>query len=273
MMRTPLRLMAPLLMLLALAGCKTELNSGLTEMAANDELALLLRHDIPAARAADVKAGTYSVVVEQARFADAVDLLRAHGLPQQHYDSVPDVFKGGGLVSSPTEERARMTYALGESLSRTIAEIDGVLSARVHIVAQDTDPLLREAPPASAAVFVRYKPDSAAGGLVPQIKMLVANGIGGLSYDKVSVVMVPAVLAADVAPERGLQNVYGMWVDGESAPALRGLMAGVAGMLATLAVAAGWSGWRARHVLMDMRVLGRRLPGRPRLLGIGRPGR
>ena len=271
-MRRRIRLMAPLGLLLALAGCKTELNGGLTEMAANDELALLLRHNVPAARGIDVKAGTYSVLVEQAQFADAVDLLRAHGLPQQHYDSIPDVFKGGGLVSSPTEERARMTYALGEELSRTIAEIDGVLSARVHIVAQDNDPLRREAPPASAAVFVRYKQDSAAGGLVPQIKMLVANGIGGLSYDKVSVVMVPAVLATDAGPEGGLQNVYGMWVDGGSAPALRGLLAGVAGILAALAAAAGWSGWRARHALLGMSVFGLQLPGRTRLLQPGRPG-
>lgn len=141
-----------------------------------------------------------------------------------------------------------MMYALGEELSRTIAEIDGVLSARVHIVTQDEDPLRREAPVSSASVFVRYKEGSRAADLVPQIKMLVANGTAGLSYDKVSVVMVPAVLAADAGPtEAGMQNVFGLWVYGGSAATVRLLVALVAGLLATAAAAGGWFAWQSRH--------------------------
>lgn len=247
MMRPGARI-AILLGLLLLAGCKVQLNSGLSEREANQEVALLLRSGIPATREADPKTNRLTVWVEQRRFADAVDILRAHGLPQQHYDSIADVFKGNGLISSPTEERARMIYALGEELSRTIAEIDGVLSARVHIVLPDNDPLRQNVPPASASVFIRYKPDSEVSRLVPQVKMLVANGVAGLSYDKVSVVLVPAVLPAEEtlnqSPE--MENIFGVWVYAGSVRLLQEAAAAGALVIALLIGLAGWLAWRGR---------------------------
>jgi type III secretion protein J len=246
-----LRVALPLTAVLMLAGCKTQLNGGLTEMAANEEVALLLQTGIPASRTSDPKSSAFTVMVEQSRFADAVDLLRAHGLPRAHYDSIPDIFKGDGLVSSPTEERARMMYALGQELSRTIADIDGVLSAHVQIVTPDSDPLRLNPPPASAAVFVRYKEGSRVAALMPQIKLLVADGVAGLSYDKVSVIMVPAALPADgAAPVADLQNVYGLWVYGGSAGTIRAIAAALAGLLATAAAAGFWALYQARARLM-----------------------
>lgn len=244
------RLVLPLVALLALGGCQTLLNSGLNERAANEEVALLLRAGIPASRATETKSNTLSVWVEQGRFADAVDLLRAHGLPKPRHDSIVDVFKGNGLVVSPVEEQARLVYALDEDLSRTLAEIDGVLSAHVHIVTQDNDPLRRNIMPASASVFVRYASDSQATQLVPQIKMLVANGVAGLSYDKVSVVLVPAELPA--APETQaphMQNVLGVWIYTGSAQGLQAAAAGVGSLLLVLLALVLWLGWRARSAV------------------------
>lgn len=232
---------------LALCGCKMQLSSGLSERDANEEVALLLRSGIPAARELDPKDRTLVVTVEQSRFADAVDVLRSHGLPHQHYDSIVDVFKGGGLVSSPVEERARMVYALGEELSRTVSEIDGVLSARVHIVLPDNDPLRRDVPPSSASVFIRSQPGAAVGELVPQIKMLVANGVSGLSYDKVSVVLVPAAqstASGPAAPE--MQDVAGLWIERGDAVWLQMVLAGGAAAILALAGLAGWLLWRLR---------------------------
>ena len=234
--------------LLAVAGCKTQLSSGLSERDANEEVALLLRSGIPASRDADVKTQTLTVSVEQSRFADAVDVLRAHGLPHQHYDSITDVFKGGGLVASPTEERARMIYALGQELSRTVSEIDGVLSARVQIVLPDNDPLKRDTPPSSASVFIRSTPDARVGELVPQIKMLVANGVSGLSYDKVSVVLAPAAAAAPdiagAAPQ--MQDVAGLWVARGEAPLLQVVLVAGGAAIVALAGLAGWLFWCLR---------------------------
>ena len=101
------------------------------------------------------------------------------------------VFKKDGLVSSPMQERAQMIFALSQELSRTVSEIDGVLSARVHLVLPENDPLRQQLVPSSASVFIRHRSNCRSAALVPQVKMLVANGIAGVSYDKVSVVLVP----------------------------------------------------------------------------------
>jgi type III secretion protein J len=250
MMRARLRMLPPLLALLALAACQTQLDAGLTERQANAEVALLLRHGIPASREADSKTGTLTVWVAQGRFADAVALLRANGLPKPHFDTVADVFNGHGLIVSPTAEHARLRYALGQELSQTISDIDGVLAAHVQIVMPDNDPLQRDPPPPSASVFVKYRPDSDVRALVPQIKMLVAGGVAGLSYDKVSVVLVPAALPhAGVAPPQ-MQAVFGIWVYPGSAEAVRLLIAAAAGMLAVLLGLAGRLAWVTRHRLL-----------------------
>jgi type III secretion protein J len=73
-----------------------------------------------------------------------------------------------------------------------VSEIDGVLSARVHLVLPENDPLRQQLVPSSASVFIRHRGSAPINDLVPQVKMLVANGIAGLSYDKVSVILVPA---------------------------------------------------------------------------------
>jgi type III secretion protein J len=230
---------------LLLAGCTTALNRGLSEEAANEELALLLRSGIPASSAYDQKSGTVTVSVAESRFVDAVDLLRAHGLPRQHYDSIPDVFKANSLVSSPAEERIRLVYAEGEELSRTISEIDGVLSARVHIVPPDDDPLRATPVPASAAVLLRYGTGLKVADLVPKIKMMVANSVEGLSYDHVSVVLVPAILPDEtVSSTQAPENVAGIWVYGADALSLRIILASAIGLIVALLSLCGWLFWK-----------------------------
>lgn len=242
------RLLAALLAaLLLLGGCKAELNRGLSEVEANEIVAVLLRAGISAGRTAE-KTGTLTVSVEESRFADAVDLLRSHGLPKRQHATVTDIFKGDGLVASPMEERARYVYAVSEGLAGTIAQIDGVLSARVHIVLPDNDALRRDPSPSSAAVFIRHAPGAPVGDVVPQIKMLVANAVSGLTYDKVSVVVVPA--AATVGPSQveagAIVPVLGLWVHRDSAAALQVALACGGALLLALAGIAGWLAWGGR---------------------------
>ena len=184
-------------------------------------------------------------------FADAVDVLRAQGLPHEHFDTIADVFKGNGLVVSPTEERARMIYALGEELSRTLSDIDGVLTARVHIVMPDNDPLSRDTAPSAASVFLATRLGADTTGLIPQVKMLVANAVAGLTYDKVSVVMRPAAAAAslDATQAPPLREVGGFWVFAGDARALQIVLSLATGMGVLLAGTAGWLAWRARAAL------------------------
>lgn len=181
-------LVLPLLLLLA--GCKADLYTKVQEREANEMLAILLSKGVDAVRVV-AKDGTSTIQVEEKQLAFSIEMLNEQGLPRQPYKNLGEVFKGSGLVASPVEERARYVYALSEELSRTINDIDGVLSARVHVVLPKNDLLRQDSTPSSASVFIRHSSDAKLSALLPQIKMLVANSIEGLSYDKVAVVFVP----------------------------------------------------------------------------------
>jgi type III secretion protein J len=194
--------------LLALTGCKADLYTKLTERDVNDMIVVLHRKGIDATRTV-AKDGTNTLNVPTNTVAAAVEALRAEGFPRQSFTNIGEVFKGGGLIASPLEEQARYIFALSEELSKTISEIDGVRSARVHVVLPKNDLLKQGVTPSSASVFVRYDARTAVSQLTPQIKQLVAGSIEGLSYDKVSVVLVPverataASTTVAVMPSRG----------------------------------------------------------------------
>jgi type III secretion protein J len=176
---------AAILLLLLLTGCKEQLYTKLTEREANEMAAVLMQTGIDVDRKS-AKDGSITVSVEKDQFAQSIWVLKNQGLPRQTFSSMADVFKGEGLIPSPMEERIRFLYALSEGLSRTISEIDGVIDARVHVVLPKNDPMNQEAQPSSASVFIRYYDDQPPR--IPQIKMLVANSVDSLSYDKVSVI-------------------------------------------------------------------------------------
>ena len=159
-----------------------------------------LMHDGLSVSKSKAKDGTASILIEQSQFANAVDTLKAHGLPRAKFASINDVFQPSGLIASPVQEQARYLWAIGQELSKTVSQIDGVLTARVQVVLPDNDLMKREATPSSASVFIRYDQGSQASGLVSQIKSLVASSVQGLSYDKVSVTLVPVPRAAALPP-------------------------------------------------------------------------
>ena len=182
---------------LALAACQVELFTGLSEREANEMLAILQRAGIDADKVTAAE-GMMTLNVDEKRFAEAVELLKRQGYPRETFTSIGEVFKKEGLISSPLEERVRFVYALSQELSQTISEIDGVLSARVHVVLPNNELAMENIVPSSAAVFIRHQADVQLDRLIPQIKMLVTNSIQGLSYDKVSVILFP--VEADSAP-------------------------------------------------------------------------
>jgi type III secretion protein J len=175
---------------LLLSACQSDLYGGLNEDDANEMLAILI-HDGLAAAKVRAKDGTTSIFIDQAQFATAVDVLKAHGLPRTKFATINDVFQPSGLIASPMQEQARYIWAIGQELSKTVSQIDGVLTARVQVVLPDNDLMKREVTPSSASVFIRYDEGSQASTLVSQIKSLVANSVQGLSYEKVSVTLVP----------------------------------------------------------------------------------
>lgn len=184
---------------LLLSACKVDLYGNLDEVQANEMVAILREAGVSADRQME-KDKTVTVLVENRHFADAVNQLKARGYPRQTFANLGTVFAGGGLVASPVEERAKMMYALSEELGRTISSIDGVLTARVHIVLGESDLLQQNNKPSAASVFIRHAAYMPVDNFVSQIKMLVANAVAGVTYDKVSVVLVPVDVARPEPP-------------------------------------------------------------------------
>lgn len=187
---------AGVVLALFLTGCRTELYSNLPENDANAMMAILLNNEIGADKLFDKKAGTYSLTIDEGKLPKAVALLKEHGFPREKVASIGELFKKEGLISSPLEERARFIFALSQSVQETLSQIDGVLVARVHVVLPENNPIGEEIKPSSASVFIKYNPAYRVEAMKSEIKLIVEKSIEGLSYDKVSVVMVPAQLPA-----------------------------------------------------------------------------
>jgi type III secretion protein J len=190
-MNRPLRLFLalaalPATLLLTACDTQTTLHANLDERQANLVMAALLDNGIPCTKVPGDE-GAWTVTVAEDRFAKAVNLLEQRGLPRRDYQGLGEVFKKTGMISSPSEERIRFMDALAQDISRTIASIDGVVDARVHIVLPENDPFARNALPSSAAVAVRSRWDADVSEYVPAIKGLVKNAIEGLAYDKIMV--------------------------------------------------------------------------------------
>ena len=230
-MRTGLALGAALL----LSACQTDLYTGLDEEDANEMLATLMHDGLSAAKV-KAKDGTESVLVEQAQFATAVDVLKARGLPRTKFASINEVFQPSGLVASPVQEQARYLWAIGQELSKTVSQIDGVRTARVQVVLPDNDLMKREATPSSASVFIRYDEGSQASSLVSQIKSLVATSVQGLTYDKVSVTLVPVPRTAtpQMAPQPAMPDWAVPAAGAGAAALLLGLLFGFRGAIRNL---------------------------------------
>lgn len=232
---------------LLLTACKVELHSGLGERDANEILAILMKNGISASRSVD-KDKTLTVMVEEDRFAEAVDILQAHSLPREKFSDLCSVFSGEGMISSPVEDRARLICALSQELSRTISEIDGVMSARVHVVLPENDLGRSQARPSSASVFIRHHEDAPIDKLAPQIKMLVANGIEGLVYDKVSVALVPVISPVQIATSANdYSAVAGLWVHKTSVLRAQVTIYLLAALLLAALGANGYLYWQWRH--------------------------
>lgn len=187
-----LALLITLTVLIILSGCaKVVLYSNLQERQVNEMLAILLSKGLTADKTPAKEKGLWDVEIKNDQIATAVELLNAYGYPRDEFESVGKVFTKSGLVSSPSEERIRYMYALSQGVAETLSQIDGVVTARVHVVLQNNDPFSDVKTPSSASVFIKYRRGSGVEALGSQIKRLVANSIEGLNYDKVSLVFVP----------------------------------------------------------------------------------
>lgn len=176
--------------LLLLSACGQQLYGDLSEHEVNDVVGALRADGIQAtkSRSGDSK---WAVSVPGADFARSIAILKNQNLPPQTFDGLGRVFKKDSLVSTETEERARLIYALSQELQRTLSQVDGVVLARVHPVILPKDSFSSRPRVSSAAVFIKHRPTADIASKIPVIRELVAHGVEDLDVNKVSVAAFP----------------------------------------------------------------------------------
>lgn len=173
-----------------LAGCKVELYSGLPESEANQMLALLMLKQIPAEKQVG-KGGAVTLQVERDAFVNAVEVLRQNGFPKTARKNMSDLFPSNQLVTSPTQERAKMLYLKEQQLESMLGAMDGVITANVAI-AQGTDESGKQTGKPSAGVLIRYSPEMNLSNKEAEIKSLVRDSVPDIDAANITVVLQPA---------------------------------------------------------------------------------
>ncbi|GAB1846710.1 hypothetical protein MyNCGM683_15430 [Achromobacter xylosoxidans] len=200
---------AVLLAVAMLAGCKSELLTGLSQRQANEAIALLLRNSIDAEKQ-DIGKGRFRIDVERKAFADAVRLLDKYQLPSRDDVSIADFFPSDSFVNSPTTERARLISGLELRLEQTARSIEHVLSARVHI----SYPMSERVDPDKTmhvSMMLNYDGSLSDAMLIQRLKQLVKNSFESLSYENISVVVFHATTADAVTVSAERQAAWPGW--------------------------------------------------------------
>lgn len=128
--------------------------------------------------------------------------LAARGLPRSDADAQDEVDRAPRFGASSLEEQQRYQHALESDLARSIQSLETVELARVHLALPKVSPFLRDAPPATAAVLVRLRPNARLSAeQVTTIQTLVAASVPRMKRSEVQVFDPRGVLLGDTVPE------------------------------------------------------------------------
>ena len=131
--------------------------------------------------------GTGSISVPANRVNEARLKLAGDGLPNS--GGFASITKDNGFGTSQLMENARYQYAQEIELAKTIANLQPVEGARVHLAIPEQSAFIRDKKMTSASVFVQLKNGRRLeSGQVTAIINLVASSVPGLDADHVTVV-------------------------------------------------------------------------------------
>jgi type III secretion protein J len=208
----------------ALGGCSAPVATALGEEDANRVLAALNRAGVGAEKEHDPSSeGRFVVLVQRDEVSRAVAVLQEEELPPRPSPGVLDAVGKSSLVPSAAVEHAQYVAGLAGDLERTLAGIDGIVTARVHLSAPLRAPLDPAPQKATASVLLKHR--GATAPVAPEaVQQLVAGAVAGLQPPDVAVVLVPRPgQAASAGVE--LTRLGPITVTRGSAGFLRGLVA------------------------------------------------
>jgi flagellar M-ring protein FliF len=130
-----------------------------------------------------------AVSVPEAKVQEARIRLASQGLPQSDAMGIEMIQKDSALGTSTMMESARYQSVLETELARTIAKVQGVQSARVHLALPKPSVFLRDTRKATASVMLQLYPGRRLEpGQVAAIVHLVASSVSELNASDVTLV-------------------------------------------------------------------------------------
>lgn len=188
-----------------LCGCRTRIQHGLDERQANELQKVLAERGFEARKVSEQgRKPSWAIEVDDDHAADAVRVLAELGLPRARSPSTLDILAGSKLVPTAAEERARQVLGLAGDLAQTLEAVDGVTSARVHLVLPTPPKGGQMGTQAKASAFLRVRPGAAEQirQARDELRALVAGAVEGLSPENVTLV-VSEVASSVPAPVPG----------------------------------------------------------------------
>jgi len=172
------------------AGCAVPVATNLDEAAANRAVVALEQGGVHASKEPDtVNESRWLLSVAREDAAAAVGVLQRENLPGPETVGVLEALGKSSLVSSRTEQQAKLLVGTAGELEKSLRQLDGVLSARVHLAVSTKSALDFDASPPepTASVLLRHR---GASPPISQeaIRQLVAGAVPGLSEKSVKVI-------------------------------------------------------------------------------------
>jgi flagellar M-ring protein FliF len=146
-----------------------------------------------------LEAGGTTISVPSERYAAARVELAAEGssLTGKGFE----LFDESPLGMTPFVQNVNYSRALQAELGRSIAQLEPVAQARVHIVRPEHTPFVREQKPTTASVVLKLKPGAQLNRSSAQaIVALVSRAVEGLSPENVTIVDTRGRLLSDPQP-------------------------------------------------------------------------
>lgn len=145
-----------------------------------------------------------TIFVPRSQVLSARLMLSESGLPSRGSVGYEIFDNPDALGQTQFQQNINRLRALEGELARTIASIEGVESARVHLVLPERQLFAREAEQPSASIVLKLRRDPLTAGQVRAIRNLVASATPGLTSNRVTILdETGALLAAATTGEGG----------------------------------------------------------------------
>ncbi|MFO1018292.1 MAG: flagellar basal-body MS-ring/collar protein FliF [Hyphomonadaceae bacterium] len=144
-----------------------------------------------------------SIFVPRSRVMEARMMISADGLLSRGSVGYEIFDSPDALGQTQFQQNINRLRALEGELARTIGSLDGIKSARVHLVLPERQLFAREAEQPSASIVLQLRRDELTAGQVRAIRNLVASATPGLTTSRVTIVDETGRLLAAAQTEDG----------------------------------------------------------------------